>query len=309
MSRKVTEDFIGTCQCCFGEFKVNDLRMIVLHGYQRPGHGYIIGNCRGVDYAPFEYDTTLTVIIINDHRVSANAAKGFLGRLKDGSIDKLTRRWQEYNRETRRYDDKSEIVEPGNEHWDWVLRREIANTESLVIYHTRVADFLQNKVDNWMRGQIIGIDVPATGLERALRKAYDPAEEDAAAARAAEKAKRDAKPGKLKVVFYKLKASLPDRDATNWHDAYCEREKDAKAWRDAFKVWAKTHTPGDKIMVREGYGSDIPRDKRVDGGWSDYDVAIVHLPWEHRDAILGLIPEAYVSVNNPKEVTYGVYSA
>lgn len=43
----------GTCQVCFRAQKTRG-RFLVLHGYKRPGHGYIEGRCSGVDYAPFE---------------------------------------------------------------------------------------------------------------------------------------------------------------------------------------------------------------------------------------------------------------
>jgi hypothetical protein len=43
----------GSCQGCFKQQKTRDGRL-VLHGYKRPGHGYIIGNCWGHGYAPFE---------------------------------------------------------------------------------------------------------------------------------------------------------------------------------------------------------------------------------------------------------------
>lgn len=43
----------GTCQACFRKQKTSDGKM-VLHGYQRPGYGYIVGECWGVKYAPFE---------------------------------------------------------------------------------------------------------------------------------------------------------------------------------------------------------------------------------------------------------------
>lgn len=46
----------GTCQCCFNSQKVNQaggLR-ISLHGYKRPGKGYITGRCRGEYEVPFE---------------------------------------------------------------------------------------------------------------------------------------------------------------------------------------------------------------------------------------------------------------
>lgn len=44
---------LGHCQCCEGEFKLHKGRM-VHHGYQRPGHGQIVGDCPAVDVLPYE---------------------------------------------------------------------------------------------------------------------------------------------------------------------------------------------------------------------------------------------------------------
>lgn len=50
----------GTCQCCFGQFKVVGGK-IALHGYQRPGIGFILGRCRGALALPLEQSCELTI--------------------------------------------------------------------------------------------------------------------------------------------------------------------------------------------------------------------------------------------------------
>jgi hypothetical protein len=50
----------GSCPVCFGDYVVHQPSHIkgkskmVHHGYQRPGIGYIVGDCHGVGFAPFE---------------------------------------------------------------------------------------------------------------------------------------------------------------------------------------------------------------------------------------------------------------
>ena len=63
---KVQKDFddrgerCGTCPVCFGDYVVNQPNHVkggqkmVHHGYQRPGIGYIVGDCHGVGFQPFE---------------------------------------------------------------------------------------------------------------------------------------------------------------------------------------------------------------------------------------------------------------
>lgn len=50
----------GTCPVCFGDYVVSQpshvkgKQKMVHHGYQRPGIGYIVGDCHGVGFQPFE---------------------------------------------------------------------------------------------------------------------------------------------------------------------------------------------------------------------------------------------------------------
>jgi hypothetical protein len=45
--------YLGTCAACGRIIKVRDGKL-VHHGYQRPGYGYIVGDCFGVNYEPHE---------------------------------------------------------------------------------------------------------------------------------------------------------------------------------------------------------------------------------------------------------------
>ncbi len=56
---KNKETVSGTCQCCFMVFALRNDKM-VHHGYKRPGHGYIVGDCQGVDQKPYELDVEVT---------------------------------------------------------------------------------------------------------------------------------------------------------------------------------------------------------------------------------------------------------
>jgi hypothetical protein len=48
-----TTRHLGTCAACEREIKVRDGKL-VHHGYERPGIGYIVGDCLGVGYPPHE---------------------------------------------------------------------------------------------------------------------------------------------------------------------------------------------------------------------------------------------------------------
>jgi hypothetical protein len=312
--RKVTEDFIGTCQACFGEYKVNEAsKLIVFHGYQRPGHGYTVGECPGTGHKPFEYDTKVTIQIIASHLFASDRAGQRKLALEEGRVTKLIRQWQEYDKASHQTVTKHEEIGTDSEHWDRTLKIAIANAESEDIYHTRVAAYLQAKVDTWELGQIIGIDLPATGKERALRSAYDPAEADAAAARAAVQAARDAKPGKLRVMFYREvtgKKSFDEAGGTEaaWREQYDRHEAAYAEWVATMKQWCKANFVG-KTIVRTEYDFNLPRDiqrKRGEGGVQQ-EVVTALLPWDYRDWIKDRFPNAVLRVDAKKEVEYVVH--
>lgn len=63
------DEKVGCCPVCFGDFVVHrtdiaetrsgtivtsEKRSMVHHGYERPGYGYIVGDCHGVGFEPFE---------------------------------------------------------------------------------------------------------------------------------------------------------------------------------------------------------------------------------------------------------------
>ena len=60
------ERHFGICQACLGEFHVHNSKM-VLHGYKRPGHGYIEGDCVGVGHPPYELSCELQKKLVVDY--------------------------------------------------------------------------------------------------------------------------------------------------------------------------------------------------------------------------------------------------
>ncbi len=63
---KSGEKVSGTCQACFGTFATKLIlgsaegEKMVLHGYKRPGLGYVLGKCWGVGKKPYELDVEVT---------------------------------------------------------------------------------------------------------------------------------------------------------------------------------------------------------------------------------------------------------
>jgi len=79
----------GSCPCCFGLYKLDSEGKMVHHGYERPGYGYIVGDCFGVGYLPFEISPEGT----KDFAVALTKRKDnlaeYLDKLNSGKVTSL----------------------------------------------------------------------------------------------------------------------------------------------------------------------------------------------------------------------------
>ncbi len=91
-----TRSNTGTCPCCFGNFKLvprtkkgKDKAMpgMTLHGYKRPGTGFIEGNCYGQDWPPFELSPEGTESWVDFMEKLLRKAKDRLAELERGEVD------------------------------------------------------------------------------------------------------------------------------------------------------------------------------------------------------------------------------
>lgn len=72
--------YLGTCAACGGEFKVRGGRL-VHHGYKRPGVGYIVGDCLGVNYPPHELSPELAQVVLEVATEKVEAVESKLAEL------------------------------------------------------------------------------------------------------------------------------------------------------------------------------------------------------------------------------------
>jgi len=303
--RKVLEDFIGTCQCCFGEFKVGNDKRMVIHGYRRPGIGYAVGECRGTNHTPFEYDHSLTdQIIVEYHADIANLNK-YLSQLTGGEISQLTHYWTEYKKDEKGHTvykngyavelKLSEQVSPGHKNWEKTLRLEVANVENEANYLSRVVAYLEMRVATWQRLPIVGFDTPATGLERYLRLAYDPVREDEEKRLQAKRDELAARKGKLRLVMYWVVDVSVNRHE-NWNVSDNTKK--------AVKAWAKGLFTEGNLRVSEGTDYDILRRDRLDWKTHRQHVMVLNIDWSYVDTLPEMI-EGLVRVNETnKKVHY-----
>lgn len=191
--------FIGNCQWCEGDFKLftvkpgakvidhDDLRM-VHHGYKRPGHGSIVGDCPGVGELPYERSKVLVERLLFGAESNLVTQMAYLSKLKVGEVDKITREEWGYQAESKKYGNAPKTyVRAAVEDWQWrdVLDKETRDAERSVDFWDSRVKHLQRRVADWKLK-------PARSFEEIAEKVRG--EKAARAAIVAEKrAVRDAK--------------------------------------------------------------------------------------------------------------------
>lgn len=136
----------GTCPCCFRNVKLNDGR-IVLHGYHRPGHGYIVGSCFGVGYEPYEVSTKGTEASRDAYLATEKRLKARLADLKSDGFSgsfTTTRGWGRTK--------ETVTVEKGEKDWDSLRNGAIVSVERDLRHVASDIDFLTKKIDAWEPG-------------------------------------------------------------------------------------------------------------------------------------------------------------
>jgi hypothetical protein len=82
--------YVGNCQLCEGDQKLHHSRM-VHHGYQRPGHGSIEGDCPGVGKDPYEVSCELVKAYRGNLGTQLVQLEKRLTALKGGTVRYLTK--------------------------------------------------------------------------------------------------------------------------------------------------------------------------------------------------------------------------
>lgn len=302
MARMMTEDFIGTCQWCFGEYKVNPRGEMVLHGYSRPGYGHTVGNCQGYAHQPFEYAHDLTEVRIAELKAGIARNERHLAKIDAGEIKQIRNPnfipEGDKRKNNPMYNDSSyhtEYYTPEHRSFAFYLRNMRTAIANEIRWDGEVVAYLQNAVDNWTKKGIIGLDSPATGKERYVRGAYDPDKAREAEEAKQRKAERDAKPGKVTINFYG-NVFFPDRNAeydeAQWRAGIDRHHNEEAEFKARIKAWAKATFPG-KTWVGDGDDSEIYHITGERGWGSGRVVVAVRPEWQHLDKVMSLFPGAH----------------
>ncbi len=199
-----TTRFIGNCQVCEHDQKLHEGKM-VHHGYKRPGHGTIEGDCPGVSQVPYEVSCDL----VKSYKVRVEASlvnlMTYLADLKAGKITHIREltgwaTWVEYI---------AGVTEPYKwaraiEHKVWAVESNIRHTEFEIARCAR-------RIAAWgpMPIRTVEEEQAKADLDKAARKAEKEAARAARFAKqAATKAKQDAHKAKRAAIVEEFEAKF-----------------------------------------------------------------------------------------------------
>ncbi len=137
-----TTRHIGFCPCCAKDFKVRS-NELVHHGYKRPGHGFIVGDCMGALRTPHELSPELAK---DYRRLICNALKATLKAVVNHSVaTELTVSKRNY----RTREDESYTITPEHHEWNWTFTSRERNLQRKAKDLLVELDRITELVDTW----------------------------------------------------------------------------------------------------------------------------------------------------------------
>lgn len=83
-----TRENTGTCPACWGNYKLNDGRL-VLHGYQRPGWGHVVGSCDAEKYPPAETSDSGFKMWLGKLEATLKSEEATMRKIEEGLVTQI----------------------------------------------------------------------------------------------------------------------------------------------------------------------------------------------------------------------------
>jgi len=137
-----TRENTGTCSICNMnmKLKIADPPVMVLHGFQRPGIGYVIGDCPGVGWPPYEISAAGCKNYKDTYLIpTLEGTEKYLADLNSGRIDSL------HLKDSSR----TILVHKGEHKWDKAYKMVIAQTEGQIQQLKSDIRIMEKRVSGW----------------------------------------------------------------------------------------------------------------------------------------------------------------
>jgi hypothetical protein len=130
----------GTCGVCELNVKMTPEKKLVHHGYRRPGHGSIEGDCFGVGKPPHELSPEAAEGWLDVLRRELRGLRLYLQQLTEGEVEEVPK---------SAYDFRAGMVRKGQEGWDRALEMEIDSTRTRLRHVEGEEARFSKKVGTW----------------------------------------------------------------------------------------------------------------------------------------------------------------
>lgn len=256
MPRTVTR-YIGRCGVCEGDFKLLGGRL-VHHGYRRPGHGYIVGDCFAVGYEPLERSTAASAEYREGCEKGRDGLRNYLGRLERGEVHELTVYRTVYEAGYRK--EITEIVRDSdaNERYRFeeALRIQIRETTRRIEWLGEEIARMSRLINDWVERPIRTVEEFERAVAEVLKEERTAREAERSARRQARDDKRSALEQK-RAQWENEKRELMDKYRALFTEYAAESPPNKRA---ALAAWTEMH----RAKKRKGYLEFWPRALEID---------------------------------------------
>jgi hypothetical protein len=146
---------VGECQICEQIQKLRK-KELVLHGYKRPGHGYIVGDCPGVGHPPYELSCERCEVFrdraieeLESLTARITEVENKTGSIRAYKLDKPWHRWEVQMPLRGKFETKT--FKAGDDEYERLRKVTEANLRNRLRYLLSDIDRLTARIDNWKR--------------------------------------------------------------------------------------------------------------------------------------------------------------
>lgn len=154
-----TRENTGTCAFCWGNYKLEG-RVLVLHGYRRPGVGYVMGECPGRRRPPLETSVEGAQLCHDSLERQLGELTEYLAKLNSGEVEVI---------EVRGFGNKTKTVKKGEPEFKRLLGDRIGAVEQDIKQTTRDLDLYAKIVAAWRERPMPKEGEPQRGPEFFLK--------------------------------------------------------------------------------------------------------------------------------------------
>jgi hypothetical protein len=147
-----TRENTGTCAVCFRNIKLVQKgkdKLMALHGYNRPGHGTIVGRCWGGEYPPYELSCEATKHILKHVEGRLLTEEAYLKSLSSPKLTEFNERKWSMGGEPRIIT-KAEADKISEGQWQYRLDEHIKTTEREVAHTKAERNIFKWLVEKWV---------------------------------------------------------------------------------------------------------------------------------------------------------------